>query len=175
MPCRCSASTPTCPTRRRCRLASPMVRRGATTSTATSIRPLMMVWKHWRTLIDEYEVDHPGQASGHDQRVVRHARTNDVVLAGRRVPPELRVRADVDHLAGQADARRDRRFARHARVGRRRTGVDPEQPRHTTHRHSPRTAQRQRSGGVDRQQPPLRRCARSISSSAGAVPRRRSR
>ena len=58
-------------------------------------------------------------APRHHQRVVRHAGADTLVPAGRRVPPELRLRTDADHVAGQADARRHRRLARHARVRRR--------------------------------------------------------
>ena len=133
------------------------------------------VWKHWRTLIDEYEASIPaGTWSRSASRTARPKQTTsflqgdefhqnfafDLMLITWQAKPMRDVIADsLDMLASVGG---------HA-------GVDPEQPRHATHRHSPRTAQRQRSGGVDRQQPPLRRCARSISSSAAAGPRRPSR
>ena len=43
------------------RRASPMRRRGATTIYAHFHPSAHVVWKHWRTLIDKYEADHPGR------------------------------------------------------------------------------------------------------------------
>ena len=91
----------------------------STTSTGISIPSAHDVWKHWRTLIDQYEVDHPGRHLVTISESYGTPELNTLVPAGRRVPPELRLRTDADHVAGKADPRRHRRFARHARVRRR--------------------------------------------------------
>ncbi len=118
------------------------------------------VWKRWRRVIDDYERSHPGrhlvtisESYGPPQRAAQ-------VHAGRRVPPVVRLRLDVGHMAGCADQGGDHRLARHARLGGRVPGLDVEQSRHAAHRHPPRPAQRHRSVGIHRQQPRLRRCSR---------------
>ena len=74
------------------------------------------VWKRWRTVIDKYEADHPGR---HLFMISESYGPPEVTLLaymqGDEFHQNVRLRPDVDHVAGEADPRRDHRFARHAR------------------------------------------------------------
>ena len=111
------------------------------------------VWKHWRTLIDQYEIDHPGGISSPSASRTERQRKHCSFLQGDEFHQNFafelmlitwQAKPMRDAIAGSLDMLESVGGA---------PGVDHEQPRHAAHRHPSRPAQRQRPCGVDRQQP----------------------